>query len=78
MQIEGIDFFETFAPVVQWTTDDLMLTLEVLLGLKSKQGDVTMACLHADLNEVGDIFVKMHHGFKQEGQVIKLKKMFYD
>ena len=51
MQVEGIDFFETYAPVMQWTTVRLMLILEVLLGLKSKQGDVTAAFLHADLEE---------------------------
>jgi hypothetical protein len=33
-QVEGVDFFETYAPVVQWTTVCLMLILEVLLGLK--------------------------------------------
>ncbi|KAL7461096.1 hypothetical protein ACHAXS_001530 [Conticribra weissflogii] len=35
--------FKTYAPVVQWTTDCLMLILENLLGLKSKQADVTTA-----------------------------------
>ncbi len=49
MQLEGVDFFETYAPVVQWTTIRLMFILEVLLGLKSKQGDITCAFLHADL-----------------------------
>ncbi len=44
-QEEGDDFFETYAPVVQWTTICLMLILEVLLELKSKQGDVTAAFL---------------------------------
>ncbi len=34
-QLEGIDFFETYAPVVHWTTVHLMLILENLLGLKS-------------------------------------------
>ncbi len=33
-QLEGIDFFESNAPVVQWTTVRLMLILENLLGLK--------------------------------------------
>ena len=29
-QLEGVDFFETYAPVVQWTTVRLMLILENL------------------------------------------------
>ncbi len=32
MQLEEIDFFETYAPVVLWTMIHLMLILEVLLG----------------------------------------------
>ncbi len=48
-QIEGVDFFETYAPVAQWTTVQLMLILEILLELKSKQGDVNAAFFHADL-----------------------------
>eukprot|EP00804_Cyclotella_cryptica_P017613 CCRYP_006743-RA/>CCRYP_006743-RA protein AED:0.29 eAED:0.29 QI:0/0/0/1/0/0/2/0/79 len=35
-QVYNVDFFETFARVVQWTTILLMLTLEVLCVLKSK------------------------------------------
>ena len=35
-QIAGVDYFETYAPVVQWTTVRLMLILESLLDLKSK------------------------------------------
>ena len=33
-QLEGVDCFETYAPVVQWTTVILMLILEVILDLK--------------------------------------------
>ena len=33
-QIQCIDFFETYAPVIQWTVICLMLILEVLLELK--------------------------------------------
>ena len=63
MQLEGIYFFKTYAPVVQWTTVRLMLILEVLLGLKSKQGDVTADFLHEYLGEDEKIFVDMPQGF---------------
>ena len=76
-QIEGIDFFETYAPVVQWTTVRLMLILEVLLDLKSKQGDVTAAFLHADLEEGEEVYVRMPRGFQKKGKVLKLKKTLY-
>ena len=76
-QVEGIDFFETYAPVVQWTTVRLMLILEVMLDLKSKQGDVTAAFLHADLNKDEEVYVAMPKGFEQKGKVLKLKKTLY-
>ena len=63
MQLEGVNFFKTYAPVVQWMTVRLMLILEVLLGLKSKQGDVTAAFLHADLGKDEKVFVEMPQGF---------------
>ena len=42
-----------------------MLILEVLLDLKSKQGDVTAAFLHADLEENEEVFVRMPRGFEK-------------
>ena len=76
-QLEGIDFFETYAPVVQWTTVRLMLILEILLQLKSKQGDVTAAFVHANLEENEKVYVRMPLGFRQQGKVLKLKKTLY-
>ena len=76
-QLEGIDFFETYAPVVQWTTIRLMLILEILLQLKSKQGDVTAAFVHASLEEDERVHVRMPLGFRQQGKVLKLKKTLY-
>ena len=77
-QIEGVDFFETYAPVVQWTTVRLMLILEVLLDLKSKQGDVTAAFLHAEMKE-GDppVYVEMPQGFRKDGHVLRLRRHLY-
>ena len=82
MQLEGIDFFETYVSVVQWTTVRLMLILEVLLGIKYKQGKVTASFLHADLGECKKFFVVMPRGFYVKGKngrnkVLKLKKKFY-
>ncbi len=82
MQLEGIDFFETYVPVVQWTTVRLMLILEVLLWLKLKQVDVTAAFLHANLEEGKNFFVDMPNGFEQYAKndcnkVLKLKKTLY-
>ena len=55
-QLKGIDFFETYAPAVQCTTVRLMLILKVLLGLKSKQEDVTAAFPHDNLGEDEKVF----------------------
>jgi hypothetical protein len=82
MQLEGIDFFETYAPVVQWTMIQLMFILEVLLGLKSKQGDVTCAFLHANLASDETVYVDMPLGFNIKSkngkqQVLKLNKTLY-
>ena len=81
-QKEGIDYFETYAPVVQWTTIRLMLILECLLGLKSKQGDVTCAFLHAHLEENEKVHLKMPQGFKQydsrgREKVLSLRRSLY-
>ena len=62
-QIKGVDFFETHAPVVMWTTIRLMLILECLLDLKSKQGDVKCAFLHANLPPEENMHVHMPRGF---------------
>jgi hypothetical protein len=82
MQLEGVYFFETYAPVVQWKTIWLMFILEVLLGLKSKQGDATCAFLHADLAPDKTVYVDMPLGFYTKSkngkrQVLKLNKTLY-
>jgi hypothetical protein len=57
-QLEGIDFFETYAPVVQWTTIRLIFILEILLGLKSKQGNVLCAFLHGEPEPGKNVMLK--------------------
>ena len=49
-QEEGIDFFETYSPVVAWSTIRLLLVLSILLELKTKQVDYTLAFVHAPID----------------------------
>ena len=89
-QVEGIDFFDTFAPVVNWTTVRLMLILSIILNLATVQVDYTAAFLHAPIDrdpkwdsmtrqerERSGVYVEMPRGFGQDGKVLKLKRSLY-
>ncbi len=89
-QLKDVDYFETWAPVVNWTTVRLLLILSIQLGLTTKQVDYTAAFVHApiDLPPNYDamtpkeqaqqgVFVDMPRGFTEPGKVYKLKKSLY-
>ncbi len=62
--------------------NQLMFILEILLGLKSKQGDVTCAFLHADHEPDETVYVAIPLSFNTKSkngkrQVLKLKKTLY-
>jgi hypothetical protein len=80
--LKEIDFFETYALVVQCTMIRLMFILEILLGLKSMQGDVTCAFPHVDLEENEMVYIDMPVGFSQYGKngkkmCLELNKTLY-
>ena len=74
-QIQGIDFFETWAPVVNWNTVRLMLILSLVLGLATKQVDYTTAFLHAPIKD--EVYVEMPRGYTQPGKVLRLNRSLY-
>jgi len=74
-QIEGVDYFETFAPVVQWMTVRLVLIMTILLNLENKQIDYTAAFLQAPLDH--DVYVDMPKLFQVSGKVWKLQRAIY-
>jgi hypothetical protein len=74
-QVEGIDFTETIAPVVNWTTVRFLLIMSILLGLSTKQVDYIAAFVQADIDTI--VYVEMPKGFTQLGKVLKLKKSLY-
>ena len=89
-QLEGVDFFETFTPVVNWATVWLLLILSVILGLATMQVNYTAIFVQVPIDhdpnwfkmspeEQGwsGIYVEMTCGFGQPGKVLKLKKSLY-
>ena len=75
MQIPGIDFDETYAPVVSWITIRVLLILSIFLGLHTAQLDYVAAFTQSSLNE--DVYVEMPRGYKEDGYVFKLNKCLY-
>ena len=77
-QKEGIDYFETWAPVVQWTTVRAMLILAAKQGLCTAQADITAAFVHAPLKEDEIIFVEQPKGWSYgDDYVLQLDRSVY-
>lgn len=74
-QLEGVDFFDTFAPVVNWNTVWLLLILSLTLNLYTTQVDYTAAFVQAPIDS--DVYVQMQRGFSEPGKVLKLKRSLY-
>ncbi|KAK4265765.1 hypothetical protein QN277_026778 [Acacia crassicarpa] len=77
-QSAGIDYGETFSPVVKPTTILLILTLAVTFRWQIRQLDVNNAFLNGYLKE--DVFMSQLPGFrdsKHPGFICKLTKAIY-
>ena len=74
-QTEGVDYFETFAPVVEWATVRFLLIMSLILGLHSVQVDYVAAFVQSDIDT--EVYVEMPRGFSEPGKVLKLKKSLY-
>ena len=77
-QIHGVDFFETWAPVVQWSTIRSLMILAVKEKLISAQCDITAAFVHATLPVGEEVYVHQPRGFNRgKDYVLKLSKSLY-
>jgi Reverse transcriptase (RNA-dependent DNA polymerase) len=87
-QREGIDYFDTCAPVVNWQTVRLMLVLSTILGLATMQVDYTAAFVHAPIDrdpnwskmspeeqERSGVYIQMPRGFSEPEKVLKFKEI---
>ncbi len=78
-QKEGIDFFKTWAPVVQWSTIRIVMVLAAKLGLCSVQCDITAAFIHGCIPPDEEIYVHQPRGFKQGNgdNILCLRRTLY-
>ncbi|GKE60570.1 zinc finger, CCHC-type containing protein, partial [Tanacetum coccineum] len=77
-QKEGIDYFDTYAPVACITTIRLLLALAAIHNLVIYQMDVKTTFLKGDLEE--EVYMKQPEGFVMPGNehnVCKLNKSLY-
>eukprot|EP00171_Calliarthron_tuberculosum_P023661 IDg23661t1 len=77
-QKEGIDFAETFAPVVKFTTLRMFFATVAFMDLHCHQMDVKTAFLNGDLEQ--DVYMEQPQGFKDSNlkdYVCKLRKALY-
>ena len=82
-QIDGVDVFDTYAPVVSWASVRMMMVLSTCLGWDSVQVDFDAAFVHADLPPEECVHLELPRDFEPplslpEGDyVMKLKKNLY-
>ncbi len=77
-QQEGVDYTDTFAPVMKYKTLRIILTLVQQFNLEIKQFDVETAFLNAELKE--EVYMEIPDGLniKRTGNnVLRLKKALY-
>lgn len=77
-QSQGVDFFETFNPVVKDSTIRVVLSIAITKGWKLRQLDFTNAFLNGKLDEV--VYMTQPPGYVDQrfpGYVCKLNKAIY-
>jgi hypothetical protein len=75
-QQQGIDYQETFAPVLKYKSIRIIIVLSLHFNLRIKQFDVKTAFLNAKVKE--DIYVEVPDGMDvADGHVLKLQQALY-
>ena len=83
MQKEGIDYQDTYSPVIRWSTIRTLFTLGKVLGWSSRKVDYVQAFPQATLAEEDAVYMNIPAGYHvgddaEKGKyVLKLKKNLY-
>ena len=74
-QRPGVDYFDTFAPVISYKTLRLLLTIAAVYDYEIKQIDVVTAFLNAPMNE--EVYMELPDGYGSDGNVVRLLRAIY-
>lgn len=74
-QMTDLNPFDTYSPVVAWSTIRLLLVLSILLNLKTVQVDYTNAFVQAKA-EPGT-YIEMPRAYQEKGFIYELKRNLY-
>ena len=78
MQTWGVDYWETYAPVVNWLSVRTLMTMSVIHELETKSIDFVLAFPQADLKI--PVWMELPYGFEFEGSrkyILRLNKNLY-
>ena len=76
----GVNYWETYAPVVSWTTVRLLFILSIIHNLHTTQVDYTNAYCQATFREGEELYMKVPTGYKTKRRgptVLKIIKPLY-
>jgi len=74
-QVSEVDFFETYAPVIQWGTVRMLLVISITMNMVSKQVDYTYAFVHAPMEN--KVYVELPPLYGKQNKIWKLKQSLY-
>jgi Reverse transcriptase (RNA-dependent DNA polymerase) len=76
IQVPGVDFNESYAPVINDVSFCVMLIIKLIRGLQASIVDVETAFLHGNLQE--EIYMKIPEGMNvKDNSCLRLKRTIY-
>ena len=78
-QVHGVDFLKSYAPVVHWTTIQLILIISILLNWTTVQTDYMNALAQAPLEEEIYMEIPIHFAAADVDNeyILKMNKRLY-
>ena len=79
--IKGVDYFETYSPVVSWSTVRVMMIISLVMGYETRQVDYTLAFCQASLDDpiycrIPSMYDELT-GSNTSGMILLLRRSLY-